>query len=146
MAADTRISNVIAIIMCDALVDQVDNGTSGTGKIEIRTGAPPATTETADSGTLLASLNYSNPAFGGASDQNPGAQAAVSGTPSNTSATAAGTAGHYRVKDRQTTPAVVWQNTAGGAASGEGLELSNANIASGQTVQLTAHTVAVPET
>ena len=146
MAADMMVSNVVALAMCNAIVDQVDNGTTGTGKVEIRTGAPPTNVEAAATGTLLVSINFSNPAFGAAADQAPGAQAAVSGTPSNSSATAAGTAGHYRVYDRDTTPAGVWQDTAGGAASGEGMELSNANIASGQAVSITSMVVNHPET
>jgi len=146
MAADMRISNVVAAIMCNGIVDQIDNGTAGTGKCEIRTGAPPATVETAASGTLLTSINFQNPAFGAAADQAPGSQAAVLGTPSNTSATAAGTAGHYRTYDRVTTPVGVWQDTAGAAASGEGMELSNVNIALGQAVSITTMTVLQPET
>ena len=147
MAADMRISGAVAIVLCDAIVDAVDNGTAATaGLTEIRTGAAPATCETASSGTLLVSINFSSTAFGNASDQNPGAAASVSGTPSNTSATASGTAAHYRVYDQDTGPTCVWQNSAGGASSGEGMELSNANIATGQAVSITSWTVTVNET
>lgn len=149
MVSDTRISNLAALAACDAIVDRVDLlSVQAAGRCEIRSGAPPAEVETADSGTLLTSIDLNQPAFDAAADQAPGAQAALDVTPvpSNTSATAAGTAGHYRIKDRATTPVPIWQNTCGGLASGEGMELSNVNIALGQAVSITAGTMDVPET
>lgn len=147
MASDTRISGAAAIVCCDDIVDLIDVGTAAAqGKFEIRDGAPPATVETAMSGTLLSSIDFENPAFGAAADQAPNARASVSGTPSNSSATASGTAGYYRTFDRDTTPLGIWQNTCGGASSGEGMELSNVNIATGQAISITAWTFDVLET
>lgn len=150
MVADTRIANLQAIAACDIIVDALDVGTAATaGKIEIRTGAPPADVEAADTGTLLALIRFNNPAFNGATDQTPGARATMDATPAveQTSATSAGTAGYFRVFDRGTaTPLGIWQNTVGGTASGEGMELSNVNIAAGQQVTITSWNFDVPET
>lgn len=146
MAADMRVSNVIALAMCNAIVDQVDNGTAGTGKVEIRTGTAPADVESTATGTLLSSINFQNPAFGDAADQAPGAQATVAGTPSNSSATAAGTAGYYRVYDRATTPVGCWDDTCGTSGSSEGMKLSNTSVATGQAVSISAFAVNHGET
>src|SRR5687767_8363184 len=48
----------------NAIVDLIDSGSlQPNGYIEIRTGAKPATPQTAASGTLLSTLRFSNPAF-----------------------------------------------------------------------------------
>ncbi|NJO82882.1 MAG: hypothetical protein HC828_08715 [Blastochloris sp.] len=62
MASDFEISVAAQQAACDAIVDLIDGG-SGAGYIEVRTGAPPATPATANSGTLLATLPMSDPAF-----------------------------------------------------------------------------------
>ena len=66
--------------------------------MEIRTGAPPATPATADSGTLLGTLTFSDPAFGNATTASPSV-ATASAITSDTNADASGDAGHFRVKD-----------------------------------------------
>jgi hypothetical protein len=150
MVADTRIANAQALVACDGIVDAIDVGTAAAaGKVEIRSGAPPADVETAPSGTLLVLIAFNNPAFNGATDQTPGARATMDATPAveQTSATSAGTAGWFRVYDRGTaTPLGIWQNTVGGTSSGEGMELSNVNIAAGQQVTITSWNFDVPET
>ena len=51
---------------CDAIVDEIDAG-SGAGTIAIRTGSQPTNVGDADTGTLLGTLTFSDPAFGSAS-------------------------------------------------------------------------------
>ena len=99
----------VATQVRNAMLEQIENigsglsvvaGTNGvTGTqfaptLEIRTGAAPATPATADSGNLLASLtlppNFMATASGGS--------VALSGTWQDTSADAAGTVGHFRIK------------------------------------------------
>ena len=59
-----KISTAARNDACNAVVDRIDNGsTNSAGHIEIRTAPRPDTPQTAVSGTLLATLNFSNPAF-----------------------------------------------------------------------------------
>ena len=52
---------------CDSVVDLLDLGSGvSAGYIEIRTGSKPSNPATAATGTLLATLTFSNPAFGDA--------------------------------------------------------------------------------
>lgn len=67
-------------------------GTSA--KFEIRTGAPPASCATADSGTLLASLSLPSDYLGASSNGVKSLAGSWTGT-----GAAAGTPGHWRVKD-----------------------------------------------
>ena len=135
-----RITNAAAIAMCDTLVDSLDSG-SGTAKIEVRTGSQPATVETAASGTLLGTLNLTNPAFGGAADANPGATATAAAISDDTSADATGTAGYFRAYNRNGD--AVLDGTAG--TSGTDLILDDVSITSGQTIKINSWTVTMPE-
>jgi hypothetical protein len=135
-----RISNDAAIAMCDALVDLLDAG-AGAGYIEIRTGSQPATVETAASGTLLATLALSDPAFGDAADDDPGAKATANAISDDTSADNTGTAGWFRAYDSDDTAII--DGSAG--TSGTDLILDDASIVSGQTVKINSWTVTMPE-
>lgn len=64
------------------------------GKLQIRTGAKPATPETADSGTLLIEVALPNPCFATSTD----GVLAKTGTWPVTAAAASGDAGHFRIK------------------------------------------------
>ena len=82
----------------DAVVDSIDLGTTNsTGRVLIYTGTQPATTETAATGTLLATIPLGNPAFGNASNA---AQAQMATAPVQANASATGNAGWFRVLDR----------------------------------------------
>lgn len=142
MATDTEISYNAAAQACNAVVDYIDSGT-GFGYVEIRTGAIPANVEAAATGTLLASITLQDPAFGSASDQNPGAQAAIAGSPSDTSANASGTAGYFRVYTSAGTNGVI-QGTCGTAASD--MNLNDVTFQAGGTVTITSYTITMPET
>jgi hypothetical protein len=80
----------------DAIVDLIDAGSvNPNGYMEIRTGTKPASPQAAATGTLLATLNCSNPAWGtfsnGTAYANPIAN--------DTSVDASGTAGWFRFYD-----------------------------------------------
>ena len=96
MATNTRISNECAILACDAVVDNLDEGTSN-AVIQGRTGTQPADPDTAVTGTLLFTLPCSDPAFGNASDAAPGGQATASAVTDDSSADATDTLGYCRV-------------------------------------------------
>jgi hypothetical protein len=97
-------------------------------KLQIRTGAPPANCAAADSGTLLVELTLPSdwltaPSSGAVSK---------SGTWEGT-ATGAGTAGHFRVKD-STGATAHMQGTVTATSGGGDMEVNNTNIAATQTV------------
>ncbi|QRF60256.1 hypothetical protein [Variovorax paradoxus] len=106
-----------------------------TPKIQIRTGAQPANCAAADSGTLLAEFTLP-------SDWSTQASGVLtfSGVPLSATAGAAGTAGHYRIKDSAGTTTHI-QGSVTATGGGGDLTVDNAVIASGQTVQITGWTI-----
>lgn len=135
-----RISNAGAIAACNALVDLLDAG-AGAAYIEIRTGTQPATVETAATGTLLATLTCSDPAFGNAADENPGAKATANAIASDTSADATGVAGWFRAYDSNNVAII--DGTCG--TTGTDMILDDDNITIGGVVACTSWTVTMPE-
>ncbi|MCC6739455.1 MAG: hypothetical protein IT452_10445 [Planctomycetia bacterium] len=125
---------------CNGIVDLIDGG-SGAGFIRIYTGAAPTNVADANSGTLLATLTFSDPAFGASST----GVATASAITNDSSADASGDAGHFRIFD-----------SAGGAtgtciAQGScGVSGSDMNFAGGVTfvaggvVAISSFTVTVP--
>jgi len=138
MASNVKISAAARNAGCDAIVDLVDDGT-GAGYIEVRTGAPPSTPATANSGTLLATLAMSATAFGAASS----GTATAASISSDTDADASGDAGHFRIFDGD--DACILQGTAGDSGDSPDLEFDNKSIVSGGTVAISSLTVTVPE-
>jgi hypothetical protein len=145
MALNTRISNGPAIVLCDAMVDSLDNGT-GAAIVRGYSGAQPADPDTAASGTLLFTLVCSDPAFGNAADINPGARATASAITSDTSADATATLGYCRgwtTNDGATPLTAKIDGEAG--TSGADFNFNTLAIVSGATVALTSWTVTMPE-
>jgi hypothetical protein len=140
--AATMINNALAIINCDALVDAVDGG-AGAGLCKIYTGSAPAAVETAATGTLLGTLTFSDPAFGAAADQNPGALATANAITDDTSADATGTAGYFRVMDSNLVQ--LWQGDITATGGGGDMELNSVAISAGAAISITSFTVTVPE-
>ena len=138
MANNFKISNAARSAACDGIVDLIDGG-AGAGTIEIRTGGPPTNVADADSGTLLAVLTFSDPAFGAASN----GVATASSITSDSSANASGTAGHFRVKDSSGT--VICQGTCGDAGDAPvDMQFDNKSIVLGGIVGVSSFTVTVP--
>ena len=131
--SNTRVSNTAAIAALDALLAELNTG--GAGSIEIRTGAPPATCETPDSGTILATLGLSATAFGSATDGTDKATASSNAITSETSATA-GTAAHFRAYNGSAVCIIQGDVTATGG--GGDLELDTVTIGAGDTVAIAA--------
>lgn len=121
-----------------ALVTQIETSIGTTPKVQIRTGAQPATPATADSGTLLAEFTL-------ASDwatQSAGVLT-FSSTPISATAGGTGTAAHYRIKDSAGTTTHM-QGSVTATGGGGDLTVDNVSIASGQTVQITSWTITAP--
>lgn len=124
----------LATTLRNARLDQVET-TIGTAPIlRIRTGTQPATCETADSGTVLATITCPSDWAAAAS----GGSKAKSGTWQDSSADASGTAGHFRLYEAAGTNCYMQGSV--GQGSGD-LSLDNNVIASGQSVTISTWTM-----
>lgn len=120
----------------NAMLDAIEV-TAGTAAIlKIRSGAAPATCATADSGTVLATLNLPSDWMAGAS---AGAKAKL-GTWEDTSADATGTAAHWRLYASDGTTCHA-QGTVTATGGGGDMTVSNVSLASGQTFTVTGFTL-----
>lgn len=124
--AINNIATSVRNSMCDALVDAIDAG-AGTSHLRIYTSA---------FGTLLAELDFANPAFGAASS----GTATANTITDETSAPATGTAAVIRVIDRNGT--TVFEGTAG--TSGTDLVLNTTSITTGDRVTVSSATITMP--
>lgn len=119
----------------NARLDAIETTVGTAPVLQIRSGAPPADCATADSGTLLASLTLPSDWLGNAASGVKSKAGTWSGTGS-----AAGTAGHWRIKDSGLV-ATLLQGTATATGGGGDMTLDNAVIANGQA--LTVSTFAI---
>lgn len=119
--------------MLDAI--EVEGGTSAI--LKIRTGAQPADCATADSGTVLATLNLASDWMAAASSGSK----AKAGTWQDASADASGTAAHFRLYKSDGTTCIMQGSV--GAGSGD-LSLDSTSITAGQSVTVTGFTLTAP--
>ena len=117
-------------------LDQVESTTGTSAILTIRTGAPPADCGTANSGTVLATLNLPSDWMAAAS----GGTKAKSGTWQDTSADATGTAAHFRIHDSSATTCHI-QGTVTATGGGGDMTLDNTSIASGQSITINTFTI-----
>lgn len=116
-------------------LDQVESTTGVSAKLQLRSGAAPANCAAADSGTLLAEIALPSDWMAAAS----AGSKAKSGTWTGSGA-AAGTIGHFRVKDSAGTTCHI-QGTVTATGGGGDMTVDNTNIAVGQSV--TVNTFAI---
>lgn len=135
----TRLAALSASAAADAVVDRLDAG-SGPGVVQVRTGAQPATPDTAATGTLLATFTLADPAYGSAAS----GVAALAGAPRSTTGVAAGTAGWFRALD--STGAAVFDGTVGATGSGAQLEMNTTTVSVGLDLSMTALAYTQPTT
>ena len=122
--------------MCDAACVRADAG-AGPGTIQIRTGAKPASANSAATGTLLATVTLADPAFtGSVSGSSPLAD------PASVNAVANGTAGWFRLLDSNSN--TVMDGTVTQTGGGGDLTLATTSITTGLGVDLTGGTFTVP--
>jgi len=144
MAAAPVISNTAAQAGLNAVLALINVG--GAGVIKIFSGAPPASCETADSGTLLAALTPSSTAFASAVDNTAGGATATAAAITSGTAVATGTAGYFRAYPHTpTTTNAVIQGTVGASGSGDDMIISSASINTGDTVSCSSWTVTQPD-
>jgi hypothetical protein len=129
----------LSVAARNQLLDAIEAATGTSAIIRIRTGAPPATCATADSGTVLAEATLPSDWMAAAS----GGTKALSGTWQDASANAAGTAGHFRIYDSAGTTCHM-QGTITATAGGGDMTLDNTSIAVAQVVNVTSFTLTAP--
>lgn len=119
----------------NARIAAIETTIGTAARVSLRTGAPPATPATADSGTEL--IRYTL-----ASDwsSQSGGVLTFSSTPISGTATGTGTAGHYRIYASDGTTCGA-QGTITATGGGGDMTVDNTSITSGQTVQITGWTI-----
>jgi len=120
----------------NARLDAIESTIGTSAVLKIRTGAPPADVATADSGTVLATLNLPSDWMAAAS----GGTKALSGTWQDASADSAGTAGHFRIYASDGTTKHI-QGTVTATGGGGDMTLDNAVLAAAQQFNVTAFTL-----
>lgn len=116
----------------NARLDAIETAIGASAVLKIRTGTAPANVATADAGTVLATLSLPADWMAAAS----GGSKAKSGTWSDASADATGTAAHFRIYASDGTTAHI-QGTVTGTGGGGDMELDNTSIATGQSITIT---------
>lgn len=128
----------LSVTARNASLDALETAIGTSPVIRIRTGAPPATCATADSGTVLATVTPPSDWMAAAS----GGSKAKAGTWEDTSADAAGIAGHFRVYDSSgTTCHLQGTVTATGEDPPGDMEVNNTSFAPGQAFTITSFTL-----
>ena len=127
-----QLSTAVRNAMLDAI--EVTMGTAAIMKI--RTGAAPANCGTADSGTVLATLNLPSDWMAAAASGSK----SMTGTWSDASGDATGTAAHFRIYRSDGTTCDM-QGTVTATGGGGDLTLDNVSIATAQPVNITSFTL-----
>lgn len=117
-------------------LDAVETAIGTSPILEIRTGSPPANCAAADSGSVLATVNLPSDWMAAASSGSK----AKSGTWQDASADAAGTAGHFRIKDSGGSTCHI-QGTVTATGGGGDMTVDNASFAAGQNFTITGFTL-----
>ena len=118
----------------NAELDAIETTISTAPTLTIRSGSAPADCATANSGTVLATMTLPSDWMAAASSGSK----AKAGTWEDTSADAAGTAGHFRIHQGTTCHI---QGTVTITSGGGDMELDNTNIAAGQQVTISTFTI-----
>ncbi len=122
----------------NARLDVIESTAGASCSMEIRTGAQPANCATANSGTILATLDLPADWMAAAA---AGAKAKL-GTWEDASADNPGVAAHFRVFNSQATKDETTCFLQGSVGEGSGdLSLDNTTIAAGQTITITGFTL-----
>lgn len=125
-----------SVAVRNAKLDAVETTIAASAILKIRSGAVPANCATADSGTVLATLALPSDWMAAAS----GGSKAKSGTWSDATADAAGTAGHFRIYASDGTTCHA-QGTITATGGGGDMTIDNTSIAAGQQVDVTGFTL-----
>lgn len=125
-----------SVAVRNARLDAVESTIGTSAILKIRSGAPPATCATADSGTVLATLNLPSDWMGAAAS----GVKAMAGTWQDTSADATGTAAHFRVYASDGTTCGM-QGTVTATGGGGDMTVDNTSFAAAQSFSITSFTI-----
>lgn len=120
----------------NAELDAIETAIGTDAVLKIRTGAQPADVATADSGTVLSSVTLPTDWLAAAS----GGSKSKSGTWSDASADATGTAAHFRIYASDGTTAHI-QGDVTITGGGGKMTVDNTSFATGQTFTVTSFTL-----
>lgn len=120
----------------NARLDAVESVIGASAILKIRTGAPPVNVAAASTGTVLATVNLPADWMAAAS----GGTKAKSGTWEDTSADAAGTAGHFEITASDGTT-VGMRGTVTATGGGGDMTVDNTVFAAGQDFTVTGFTL-----
>jgi hypothetical protein len=123
----------------NAILDAIETTIGTSAVLKLRTGAPPATVATADSGTVVATMTLPSDWMAAASTGTK----AKRGTWEDTSADNAGTVGHFRLYASNGTTAHK-QGTVTITGGGGDLTLDNNVLAAAQAVSINTFTLTAP--
>lgn len=121
-----------SVLIRNAKLDAVETAVGASAIMRIRSGAPPANCAAAEAGTVLATLNLPTDWMAAAA----AGTKAKAGTWEDTSADAAGTAGHFRIYDSGGTVCHI-QGTVTAAGGGGDLTVDSTTFAAGQNFTVT---------
>ena len=125
-----------SVTVRNAQLDAFETAIGTSAVLKIRSGSVPATCATADSGTVLSTINLPSDWMAAASSGSK----ALSGSWTDASADATGTAGHFRLYASDGTTCHA-QGTVTITGGGGDMTLDNTSIATGQAVTVTGFTL-----
>lgn len=117
----------------NARLDAIETAIGTSAIMRIRTGSAPANCGTADSGSVLATLNLPSDWMAAAASGSK----AMAGTWQDASADGTGTAAHFRIYDSAGTTCHL-QGTVTATGGGGDLTLDNTSIAAAQAITITS--------
>ena len=117
-------------------LDSVETAIGTSAILRIRSGTVPATCATADSGTVLATINCPADWLSAAS----GGSKSINGTWQDLSADATGTAAHFRIYDSTGTTCHI-QGTVTATGGGGDMEVTNTSFTAGQSFTVNTFTL-----
>lgn len=124
----------LSVAVRNARLDSVESTTGTSALLTLRTGAQPADCATANSGTVISTINCPSDWMAAAS----GGTKAKSGTWTDSSADATGTPAHFRLHDSGGT--VCHMQGSVGQGSGD-LSLDNTTVVAGQAITINTFTL-----
>lgn len=125
-----------SVALRNAQLDQIETVVGTSAVLKLRTGAPPADVATADSGTVVATLNLPSDWMAAASSGSK----AKSGTWEDTSADNAGTLGHWRLYQSDGTTCHA-QGTITNTGGGGDMTVQNVVVEAGQAITITSFSI-----
>lgn len=126
----------LSVTVRNARLDAIETAIGTSAVLQIRTGAEPANCAAASTGTVLATVNCPTDYMAAAS----GGSKAKSGTWSDASADATGTAGYFRLFDSTATTCHL-QGTVTATGGGGDLEVNSTSFTAGASFEITTFTL-----